>query len=74
MKKIHRHPGPSVSSPLAITPMEADDPPTAPKMPSAQFLCRPSAKVIARIERADGATSAAPSPWSARAPINTPAV
>jgi hypothetical protein len=71
MKKTHRHPGPSVNRPLAITPTEAADPPTAPKIPSAQFLSRPSANVTARIESADGATSAAPNPWNARAAISS---
>ena len=33
MKKIQRHPGPSVSRPLAITPTDADVPATAPKIP-----------------------------------------
>src|SRR6266487_3738344 len=60
-KKIQGHPGPSVNSPLANTPTDADVPPIAPKIPSAQFLSRPSANVTARIDSADGATRAAPS-------------
>jgi hypothetical protein len=37
MKNTHRQPGPSVRSPLAITPTDADVPPTAPKIPRARF-------------------------------------
>src|SRR6266545_3663498 len=72
-KKIQGHPGPSVNSPLANTPTDADVPPIAPKIPSAQFLSRPSANVTARIDSADGATRAAPNPWNARAAISNPA-
>ena len=71
MKNTQRQPGPSVSRPLAITPIDAEVPATAPKIPRAQFRSRPSEKVTARIESAVGATSAAPNPWSARAPINS---
>jgi hypothetical protein len=36
MKKTQRQPGPPVSRPLAITPIDADVPPAAPKIPSAR--------------------------------------
>ena len=54
MKKTQRHPGPSVNRPLAMTPIDADVPATAPKMPSARLRSTPSAKVTARIDRAAG--------------------
>ena len=73
MKNTQRQPGPSVSRPLTITPTEADEPPTAPKMPSARLRSRPSLNVTARIDRADGATSAAPNPCTARAAMSTSA-
>src|SRR6185437_7256466 len=73
MKKIQRQPGPAVSRPLAITPTDADIPVTAPNAPSARLRSAPSANVTARIERAAGATSAAPKPCRARAPISSPA-
>src|SRR5215471_2502710 len=51
-KKIHTHPGPVVSRPLAITPTEAALPPTAPKTPNALVRSGPSANVLTRIEGA----------------------
>jgi hypothetical protein len=45
MKNTQRHPGPSVNRPLAITPIDAEEPATAPKIPRAQFRSRPSEKV-----------------------------
>ena len=71
MKNTQRQPGPSVSRPLAITPTEAAPPPMAPKMPSARFRSCPSGKVTARIDRAAGATRAAPNPWTPRAVMST---
>ena len=52
------------------TPAAAPKPPTAPQAPSAMLRSRPSLKVVVRIESADGVIAAAPSPWSARAPIS----
>ena len=73
MKNTQRQPGPSVSSPLAITPIDADVPPTAPKIPSARLRSCPSANVTARIDSAVGAISAAPKPCSPRALISSSA-
>ena len=71
MKNTQRQPGPSVSNPLAITPTDAAPPPMAPKMPSARFRSGPSENVTATIDRAAGATRAAPNPWSPRAVMST---
>jgi hypothetical protein len=62
MKKTQRQPGPSVRSPLAITPTDAEIPAVAPKIPSARLRSAPSANVTARIDSAAGAVSAAPKP------------
>ncbi len=40
-KKIHRHPGPSVSTPPSTGPTAAAPPLTAPHTPSATDRCRP---------------------------------
>jgi hypothetical protein len=52
MKNTQRQPGPSVSRPLAITPTDAEVPPTAPKIPRARLRSWPSGKVTASIDRA----------------------
>jgi hypothetical protein len=72
MKKIHSHPGPVVSAPLTITPIDAALPPTAPKMASDLLRAGPSGNVLTRIDNAAGAANAAPSPWPARAATNWP--
>ena len=69
-RKIHGHENASVSTPPKRTPAAAPKPPTAPQTPSAMFRSRPSVNVVDRIERAAGVMIAAPSPWSARAPIS----
>src|ERR671916_2392774 len=49
MKNTHSQPGPLVSAPPAITPIEAALPPTAPKMPSALLRAAPSGNVAVTI-------------------------
>lgn len=61
-RKIHSQPGPLVSKPLRITPIDAALPPTAPKTPRALLRSGPSANVLARMDRAAGAARAAPRP------------
>src|SRR5262245_11922433 len=74
MKKIHSHPGPSVSKPDSTTPTVAPDAEIAPQMPSALSGAGPSSKVAVRIDRAEDAVSAAPKPWAPRATTKTPSV
>ncbi len=62
IRKIHSHPGPSVSSPPAITPIDPALPPTAAKIPNALLRGTPSVNVLVRIDSAAGAASAAPTP------------
>ena len=61
-KKIHRHPGPSESSPPEITPRAAASPPTAPQAPSARVRSAPVLKEVVRIDSAAGVIIAAPAP------------
>ena len=65
-RNTHSQPGPVVSMPLTITPNDAAVPDTAPKTPSALVRAGPSANVVARIDSAAGAASAAPRPCTAR--------
>src|SRR3954447_5647868 len=72
MKKIHDQLSQLVSTPPSKTPAAPPLPDAAPPTPSAVFRSRPSSKVVVRIERAAGESSAAPSPWRARKAINDP--
>ena len=63
----HSHPAHSVSMPPASTPTAPPEPATAPQTARALLRSAPSAKVVVRIESADGEISAAPRPCSARA-------
>src|SRR5918993_3522440 len=66
IRKTQLQPGPDVSAPPAMTPIEAALPPTAPKMPRALLRAAPWANVLVTIERADGEARAAAGPCSAR--------
>ncbi len=72
MKKIHDQLSALVSAPPSSTPAAPPLPETAPQMPSAMLRSRPSANVVVRIDSAAGASSAAPSPCSARNAISEP--
>ncbi len=74
MKKIHCHPGPSVSRPDITTPTVAPEAEIAPQMPSALVRAGPSWKVAVRIDSAADAVRAAPKPWAPRAATRTPSV
>src|SRR5262245_41279340 len=66
--RIERHPSPLVSTPPNSTPAAAPDPATAPHTDSARLRSAPSAKIEVTSDNAAGASSAAPTPWIARAP------
>ena len=70
MKKIQRQPGPSVSSPPAMTPTTEAMPLIAPHMPSARARWGPSGKTLVSRLSAAGAMNAEPRPWSPRATIS----
>ena len=59
---------PLVSTPPSSTPAAPPAPATAPHTPSARLRSEPSENVVVTSDRAAGDTSAAPSPWIARAP------
>jgi hypothetical protein len=61
---------PLVSTPPSTNPMTLPAPATAAQMPSALLRSAPSAKIVVTIERAAGASAAAPSPCTARAAIS----
>ena len=67
MKKIACQPSSSVRTPPSSTPTAAPAPPTAPQAASAWVRGVPCGKVLIRIDSAAGDSSAAPSPWPARA-------
>jgi len=67
-KKIHSQPRYLVRIPPPRTPIAAPEPPIAPQIPSARLRSRPSVKVVVKIERAAGDTSAAP-PSDASRPV-----
>ncbi len=60
----------SVRMPPSSTPTAPPEPATAPHTPSARLRSEPSLNVVVRIESAAGESSAAPRPWTARAPIS----
>jgi hypothetical protein len=70
MKKPARHDTRSAAMPPTTRPTLAVMPPTAPYQPSARLRCGPSAKVVDSKASVDGARIAAPTPCTARAPIN----
>src|ERR1043166_280873 len=72
MKKIHDQLSALVSAPPSRTPAAPPLPEAAPQMPRATLRSRPSRKVVVRIERAAGESSAAPSPCSERNAISEP--
>ena len=72
MKKIHDQLNALVSAPPSRTPAAPPLPEAAPQMPRARLRSRPSSKVVVRIERAAGESSAAPRPWSERKAISEP--
>src|SRR5258707_14930201 len=61
MKKIHRQPGPEVSTPPRITPTAEPAPASAAQTPRALFRSAP-VKVVVTSDSADGDSSAAPAP------------
>ena len=70
MKKIHCQPKALVSTPPSSVPAAAPLPAMPPQMPRARLRSRPSAKVVTRIDRAAGDSSAPPSPWMQRKVIS----
>src|ERR687888_2721778 len=72
MKKIHDQLSQLVSRPPSRTPAAPPLPEAAPQTPSAMLRSRPSWKVVVRIERAAGESSAAPRPCSERKAISEP--
>src|SRR6185437_12643175 len=59
-KKIHGQLNALVRTPPSSTPTAPPLPATAPQIPSARFLSRPSANVVVRIDSAAGDRIAAP--------------
>src|ERR671910_233863 len=70
MKNTHRQFAYSTSSPPASTPTAAPAPAIAAHTPSAWLRSAPS-KVVVMIASAAGDSSAAPTPWPARAATRT---
>jgi hypothetical protein len=70
MKKIHDQLRALVSAPPSSTPAAPPLPDAAPQIPSATLRSRPSSKVVVRIERAAGESSAAPRPCRERNTIS----
>lgn len=71
MKKIQRHPGPSERMPPSTTPATDARPVRAPHTPSAFARSSSPMNVVVNIDRAAGAMSAEPKPWTPRAANNT---
>ena len=71
-KKIHDQLRYEVRTPPSSTPTAPPMPDAAPQTPSAMLRSRPSRKVVTTIESAAGASSAPPSPCSARVTISAP--
>ena len=69
-KKIHSQPSESTSTPPATTPSVPPMPASAPQTPSAMLRSRPAGKVTVSSASAAGESSAAPTPWTARAAIS----
>src|SRR3954449_3114285 len=67
MNKIQRQLKPCVSTPPRMEPEAPPTPPIAPHAPTALLRSPPSVKVLVMIESEAGATTAPPTPWSARA-------
>src|SRR3954452_17907744 len=70
MKKIQDQLRALVSAPPSNTPAAPPLPEAAPQIPSARLRSRPSRKVVVRIDRAAGESSAAPSPCTDRKAIS----
>ena len=64
-----RHESVSVSTPPRIRPMLVPIPASAPYAAIAPVRCGPSGKLVESSASVEGASSAAPRPWTARAAI-----
>ena len=73
-QSTHSQPAYSVSTPPSSTPAAPPEPDTAPQTPSAKLRSLPSANMFVTIDSADGASSAAPRPCSARAAMSCSSV
>jgi hypothetical protein len=72
MNSTERHPNALVRMPPRMRPATLPEPATAAHSPRALVRSAPSTKRTARIERAAGASAAAPRPWSARNAMSSP--